>query len=154
MLQGMPYGLHSSKPAHSTSGLSTGIPTSKRHLKGEFKYVLFLMRDVICELQLIDTDAAISGSDAQDGERMYLLLPRYEGREVLGQTMLCHLLLFYVKDGLAVRGTVVILVIPEERLELLQDLKPRIRHVDLTRNRAKISEADMNLFVDLKSLMA
>lgn len=97
MLRGMPYKLRSSKPAHSTSGLSTGIPTSKRHLKGEFKYFLFLMRDVICELQLIDTDAAISGSDAQDGQRMYLLLPRDEGREVVGQTMLCHLLLFYVK---------------------------------------------------------
>ena len=91
------------------------------------------MRDVICELQLIDTDAAISGSDAQDGERMYLLLPRDEGREVVKQTMLCHLLLlFYVKDGLAVRGTVMILVIAEERLELLQDMKPRIRHVVLT----------------------
>ena len=83
-------------------------------------------------MQLIDTDAAISGSDAQDGERMYSLLPRDEGREVAGHTMLCPLLLFYVKDGLAVRGTVMILVIPEERLELLQDLKPRVRHVVLT----------------------
>jgi hypothetical protein len=46
--------------------------------------------------------------------------------------MLCYLLLVYVKDGLAVRGTVTILVMPEEHLELLQDLKPRIRHVVLT----------------------
>jgi hypothetical protein len=107
-------------------------PCLKQEPRGEFQIFLFLMRNVVCELRLIDTDAEISRSNPREGEPMYLLLARDKGRGVVGQAMFYYILLVYVKDGLAVRGTVMMLVIPEEHLELLQDLKPRKRRVVLT----------------------
>ena len=107
-------------------------PYLKREPRGEFQVFLFLMRNIICELRLIDTDAEINRSDSQEGEPMYLLLARDKGTGLVGQAMFYYLLLVYVKDGLAVRGTVMILVIPEEHPELLQDFKPRKRRVVLT----------------------
>jgi hypothetical protein len=107
-------------------------PCLNRKPQGEFQIFLFLMRNVVCELRVMDTDAEINGSAPRDGEPTYLLLARDRGKGVVGQSMFHYLLLVYVKDGLAVRGTVMILIIPEERLELLADLKPQKRRVVLT----------------------
>lgn len=107
-------------------------PLFKKKRQGDFEIFLFLMRGVVCELRLMSTDGEIDGSARQEGQPMYLLLARDRGKGVVSHSVYHYLLLVYVTDGLAVRGTVMILLIPEDHLELIEDLQPQKRRIVLT----------------------
>lgn len=107
-------------------------PLLKKKRQGEHEYFLFLIRGVSCVLRLISTDEEIDGSAQRVGQPMYLLLARDRGEGIFSHLIYHNILLVFVKDGLAVRGTVMTLMIPEDRLDLLEDLKPQKRRVVLT----------------------
>ena len=107
-------------------------PWLRKKRQGEFEIFLFLMRGILCELRLMSTDGEIDGSTRQEGQPMYLLLARDRGKGLFSPSVYHYLLLVYVKDGLAMRGTVMILLIPEDHLELIEDLQPRRRRIVLT----------------------
>ena len=108
-------------------------PLLKQKRQGVFEIFLFSMRGVICELRLMSTDGEIDGSTRQKGQPIYLLLARdRDNGVVVSHSVYHYLLLVYVIDGLAVRGTVMILLIPEHHLELIKDLKLQKRRIVLT----------------------
>ncbi|MCJ1315639.1 hypothetical protein MMC15_000959 [Xylographa vitiligo] len=107
-------------------------PLLKKKRQGEFEFFLFRMRGVVCELRLMSTDGEIDGSTRREGQPMYLLLARDRGEGMISKSVYHYLLLVYVKDGLAVRGTVMILLIPEDHLELIESLRPQKRRIVLT----------------------
>lgn len=103
-------------------------PIHRKKGQGKFEIFMFLMRGVRCGLQIMSTDSEIDGTTKKSGQPIYLLLARDHG----GGLVHHYLLLVYIENGLAVRGTVMMLLIPEDHLGILDNLKPRKRRVILT----------------------
>ena len=99
-----------------------------KNRQGEHEIFLFSIRGVGCGLQVMSIDGEIDGSTRQEGEPVYLLLARDRGDGLVYH----YLLLVYIREGRAVRGTVMTLLVPQDHLEVLEDLKPQKRRTVLT----------------------
>jgi hypothetical protein len=100
---------------------------NKKH-QGEHEIFVFLLRGIRCGLRIMSTAGEIEGIASQNGQPTYLFLARDRG----GGLVYHHLLLVYIENGLAIRGAVMTLLIPEAHLGILEDLKPRKQRVVLT----------------------
>lgn len=95
--------------------------------KGRVEVFRILISGVNCGIEIISTDSQIT-SPAKQEKQEFLLLARDRK-----QGMVYHqLLLLCFKEGLAKRGTVLSLLVPENRLDVLEVLEPRKRRVVLS----------------------
>ena len=101
-------------------------PLDHSDSNGRYKYREFYIGDTRCGIRIVSTDCEINGS-VRHTEQQFLLLARDRTESVVDH----HLLLVHPRGDLVERGTVVTLMMPEDRLEVLHHLKPQKRRLVL-----------------------
>jgi hypothetical protein len=86
------------------------------------------IRGTACEIKIMSRDPEVDGSTRQTGQQQFLLLAR-DRRE---GWMYHHLLLLQFQENVAMRCTTLELIVPEDHLEVLEELEPRKRRVVLS----------------------
>jgi hypothetical protein len=102
-------------------------PLTKVCEKGRVEVFRILISGVNCGIEVISTDSQIT-SHAKQEKQEFLLLARDRKQGMVYH----HLLLLCFKEGLAERGTVLSLLVPENRLDVLEVPEPRKRRVVLS----------------------
>ena len=93
---------------------------------GKFEAFVFSIGDTRCSIQIMSTDREIHGS-MRHTEQQFLLLARDRSENWVYH----YLLLVHPRGDLVERGTVIQLIVPESRLEVLDHLNPQKRRVVL-----------------------
>ena len=101
-------------------------PVYNIHRHGAPEIFVTSIRGTRCSIQIMSTDREIRRS-AEQAEQLFLLL----ARDRRGGLVYHHLLLVHPRGDLVERGTVIQLLIPEGRLEVLEELKVGKRRVVL-----------------------
>ena len=98
-------------------------PAYRKRQHGEFELFIVSLRGTRCGIRIISTDREITDRDITDAqtEQQFMLL----ARDRSGGLVFHYLLLVHAEETLTVRGTALQLLIPEDRLEVLEDLRPR-----------------------------
>jgi hypothetical protein len=102
-------------------------PVYRKRRHGEFELFLFDVRGTRCALSIISTDREIRAESAVQTQQRFILLARDRSKGLVFH----HLLLVHDKEGVAVRGTALQLLVPEDHLEILEDLHPQKQYIVL-----------------------
>ena len=89
-----------------------------------YKYLGFSIGDTISGIRIVSTDREINRSEIHT-EQQFLLLARERDQGLVYY----HLLLVYPRGNLVERGAVIELAVPEDRLEVLDQLNPQKQRV-------------------------
>jgi hypothetical protein len=96
--------------------------------KGEqYSIFIFRLRGVICYIRIISRDAELSGKKQPVIQR-FILLARDFSRQNL---VYHHLLLIHYREGIAERRTVLQLIVPVDKLDVLESCLPNKRRIVL-----------------------
>jgi hypothetical protein len=87
---------------------------------------IFLMRDVVCYLTIMSMDEEVDQPPDPEGKQFILLARDYSEKQGL---VYHHLLMVRVSGEIAVRGTQLDLVVPVDRLDILEDFQPQKRRL-------------------------
>jgi len=101
-------------------------PIYKTRERGKYELFVMSIRGTSCRIKIMSTDIELD-PPTQQIKRQFLLLAR-DRREGL---VYHYLLLLHSQEHAAARGTVLELLVPEDKLEVLKELEPRKRRVVL-----------------------
>lgn len=104
-----------------------GRPVFKVRERGRDEIFAISLRGTACRIKIMSTDREVN-KPAEQMEQQFLLLARDRG----GGWMYHYLLLLDFEENVAVRRTVLELLVPEDDLEVLEELEPRKRRVVLS----------------------
>jgi hypothetical protein len=93
---------------------------------GQYSVFIFSLRGSRCGIRIISVDPEVNKHPRREKQQFLLLARDYSKGLVFH-----HLLLVHFRGGVAVRGTVLELVIPERHLEALEELHPQKRRIVL-----------------------
>jgi hypothetical protein len=101
-------------------------PVSHVRQSGRYSRFIFSLRVALCYIRIISIDPELWNQTRREKQHFLLLARDYTKGFVYH-----HLLLVRFRGGVAVRRTVVELIIPEHRLDALEELNPQKRRVVL-----------------------
>ena len=103
-------------------------PIKSVYQSGEYSFLVFLLRGARCFIKIMSVDSEVEKGPGRE-KREFLLLARDYGND--SSYVFHYLLLISFRGELAERRTVLDLIIPANRLEVLDEFKPQKRRVVL-----------------------
>jgi hypothetical protein len=103
-------------------------PTTDVRNQSQQSIFRFLLRGVCCFIIIMSMDAELDKPPSREKKHFLLLARDYNKEEGL---VYHHLLLVHVLGEAVVRGTVLVLIIPVDRLDLLKEFQPQKRRLVL-----------------------
>lgn len=101
-------------------------PSHRGRRSGEDSMFRFLLQGVLCYIRIRGSDHEVDNHVTREKQHFLLLARDYSQGLVFH-----HLLMMHFRGGIALRGTVLELVIPVRHLEVLEELQPQKRRVVL-----------------------
>jgi hypothetical protein len=111
-------------PDYSTPNGRT--PSRNLRQSGRFQFFVFSLGGARCYIKIISVDPEVDKHPRREKQQFLLL-----ARDYSNDLVFHHLLLVRFEGGIAVRGTVLQLIIPARRLEVREEFQPQKRRVVL-----------------------